>query len=305
MPRSLRIGTRGSALALVQARAVQAALAEVSPSLGSSLHAITTTGDEVTDRPLDQIGGKALFTKEIDRALLAGEIDCAVHSMKDMESVLAEGLVIAAVLPRADPLDCLIGAESLAHLPHGARLGTSALRRTAQALAMHRDLSIMPLRGNVDTRLAKWQRGECDAIILAKAGLDRLGRAGTISHVFTPDEMLPAAGQGIIALVARAGDTPTLSLLAPIDHEPTHLAGTAERSFVAGLGGSCRSPIAAYAQISHERLLLKGALLSRDGAEFVRERIDGPSAQAAALGLALAGRVKAKASPALLAVLAE
>ncbi len=265
----------------------------------------TTIGDKVTDRPLYDLGGKGLFTKEIDRALLDGTVDCAVHSLKDMESVLPEGLVIAAVLERADPRDCLIGAASLApqDLPRGAKLGTSAVRRRAQALALRPDLEIVPMRGNVGTRLAKLARGEADAIILAKAGLDRLGQSGLIDHVFEPEEMLPDACQGIIAIVARADDARACAGLGLLDHPQTRSVAMAERALSGELDGNCRSPIGAYAVIERGLLLLEGAVFTPDGREVIRRRIEGPPEEAEALGALLAERLRAEASPSILKVL--
>ena len=307
MPSVLRIGTRGSPLALVQTAEVRGALETrwARDGLTFAVETITTTGDQVTDRPLTEIGGKGLFTKEIDRALLAGEIDCAVHSMKDMESVLAPGIVIAGVLPRSDPRDCLIGAEgfSLAELPKGARLGTSAVRRRAQALAKRPDLQIVPMRGNVGSRLAKLERGEADAIILAKAGLDRLGKSGLIGHVFDIAEMLPDACQGVIAIAARAGDARVCGLIEAICDQTTFITCRAERALSAGLDGSCRSPIGAYAQIKGGRLVLDGAVFSPEGDETIRRRIEGAPEEAPALGARLAQMLRAEGSPRILKVL--
>lgn len=306
MPETLRIGTRGSALALVQAELVRAGLAGATAAgepRAAEIVVIKTTGDRVTDRPLADIGGKALFTKEIDHALLAGEIDCAVHSMKDMESALAPGLMIGAVLPRSDPRDCLIGAADLspARLPPGSRVGTSAVRRRAQLLARRPDLEIVPLRGNVDTRLKKRETGEVDALVLSKAGLDRLGRSSVISRAFEPSEILPAAAQGIIAIVVC--ESGAAALVQRINHPATLSAATAERAFLLGLGGDCGTPIAAHAQIAGHLLVLEGALFSLDGSEVVRGRIDGPASESAQLGAKLAERIKRQASPALLAYL--
>jgi hydroxymethylbilane synthase len=305
---ALRIGTRGSPLALVQAGAVKSAiLAAGGAERDISVRRITTTGDRETDRPLAELGGKGLFTKEIDGALLAGEVDCAVHSMKDMDSVLPDGVVIAAVLPRSDPRDCLIGRKSLslADLPRASRLGTSAVRRRAQALHLRPDLTVLPLRGNVETRLVKQERGDFDAIILAKAGLDRLARTDVISYVFAPDEILPAAGQGVIAVIVRAQDEPVRKIVAAIDHEETRAAAEAERAFTARLCGNCRTPIAAFASLKGAQLSLEGAIFSLDGGEFVRGRIDGDISEAAALGMRLADRLRGKASPGVLAALDE
>ena len=307
MPPALRIGTRGSPLALVQTAEVRGALETrwARQGLAFTVAKIATTGDQVTDRPLAEIGGKGLFTKEIDRALLAGEVDCAVHSMKDMESVLAPGIVIAGVLPRSDARDCLVGATgfSLAELPKAARLGTSAVRRRAQALAVRPDLSIVPMRGNVGTRLAKLERGEADAIILAKAGLDRLGQSHVIGHVFEPAEMLPDACQGVIAITAREGDRHVAELIGAISDEPTLITCRAERTLSAGLDGSCRSPIGAYAVLDRGRLIIDGAVFSPEGDQSVRARIEGAPEEASALGARLAHMLRAEAPPKILKVL--
>jgi hydroxymethylbilane synthase len=309
MPHALRIGTRGSPLALAQANIVRAALENASAKLDfdieASVHPFTTVGDKVTDRPLYDLGGKGLFTKEIDRALMAGEINCAVHSLKDMESALPDGVIIAAVLERADPRDCLIGAEGLDpdSLAHGARVGTSAVRRRAQLLSQRPDLAVVPMRGNVETRLSKLGRGEADAILLAKAGLDRLGRADVITRVLEPEEMLPAVGQGIIAIVARTSDVFACQGLALLDHEETHICARAERALLARVDGSCRSPIAAHAHLEGGKLIIEGALFSPDGEETVRGRMEGEPKAAEALGTKLGDELLGKASPAILAVL--
>jgi len=307
MPSVLRIGTRGSPLALVQTAEVRSALERrwAGEGLTFSVETITTTGDKVTDRPLTEIGGKGLFTKEIDRALLGGEIDCAVHSMKDMESVLAPGIVIAGVLPRSDPRDCLIGAKgfSFTELPKGARLGTSAVRRRAQALARRPDLQIVPMRGNVGSRLQKLERGEADAIILAKAGLDRLGKSDVIGHIFDTEVMLPDACQGVIAIAAREGDSRIRALIETISDEATLVTSRAERALSAGLDGSCRSPIGAYAEIKGGRLVLDGAVFSPEGDETIRRRIEGAPKEAAELGARLARQLRSQASPRILKVL--
>jgi hydroxymethylbilane synthase len=307
MPSVLRIGTRGSPLALVQTAEVRGALESrwASEGLSFSVETITTTGDKVTDRPLTEIGGKGLFTKEIDRALLSGEVDCAVHSTKDMESVLAPGIVIAGVLKRSDPRDCLIGAKglSLADLPKAARLGTSAVRRRAQVLARRPDLQIVPMRGNVGSRLQKLERGEADAIILAKAGLDRLGKSGVIGHVFDVVDMLPDACQGVIAIAAREGDARVRRLIEAICDQMTFITCRAERALSAGLDGSCRSPIGAYAEIRNGRLVLDGAVFSPNGEETIRRRIEGAPEEAADLGVRLARQLRAEASPRILKVL--
>ena len=229
---------------------------------------VTASGDKIQDRPLAEIGGKALWTKELDAALMAGEIDFAVHSAKDVETLRPAEIVIAAVLPRADVRDVLVGAASLRALPQGARVGTSAPRRAAQLLHARPDCVIVPFRGNVATRLARLAAGEAEATLLARAGLDRLGESG-VGHPLDPAEFLPAPGQGAIALECRANDAETQGLLAAIDHAPSHAALRAERALLAALGGSCHSPIAALTTADGADLVLRAALFSPDGAERV------------------------------------
>jgi hydroxymethylbilane synthase len=286
MPGPLRIGTRGSPLALAQARLVAEALkaAHGWDEGAIEIVPITTSGDLVQDRPLAEVGGKALWTKELDACLLDGRIDMSVHSMKDVETVRPETLVIAAMLERADTRDRLIGAASIEALPQGARVGTSSPRRTAQLLARRPDLHCAPIRGNVQTRLAKVEAGEFDATLLAAAGLDRLGiGAGT------PLDLLPAPAQGAIGveILSERGDLP--ALLAAIDHSPTHEAVDAERAFLAALGGDCHSAVAARAQVS----ALSAEILSPDGSE-VQSGEGEP--------VALARDLLARASPALRAM---
>lgn len=309
MLRTLRIGTRGSALALAQANEVRARLAALAAP-GATAEALselvvcTTTGDQIRDRPLADIGGKGLFTREIDCRVLSGECDCAVHSMKDMETALTPGTAIAAILPRADARDALIGARALADLRPGARIGTSAVRRRAQLLALRSDLEISPLRGNVDTRLKRLEAGDFDAIILALAGLVRLGRSSVVGRAMPTDEMLPAVAQGAIAIVARSDDEATLAALRPLNDRPTEIRVTAERALLAGLDGSCRTPIAGHAELSEDgRLTLHGAFFALDGRESERDTLVGSAEAPAALGAALAEKLKARASPSLLAVL--
>ena len=301
----LRLGTRGSALALAQAGLVRAAISMVAgtPTGGIAIQEFRTVGDRITDRPLKDIGGKALFTREIDAALISGQIDAAVHSLKDVESVLAPGLHLAAVLPRADARDCLIGAANLQALPIGARVGTSAVRRIAQILAVRRDLEIVPMRGNVDTRIRKWQSGEVQALVLAQAGLDRLGRHDVPAHILPADGFLPAAGQGIVGIVLRAEDRSVSELIEKISHAPSMAAALAERAFVAALGGDCGSPIAAHATCAGETLRLEGAFFELDGQDCMRGNISGAAENAADLGRALAMALKAQSTPRLCAVL--
>ncbi len=262
----LRLGTRGSPLALVQARLVATALRDAhdwGPEL-IEIEPMATTGDQLHNRPLAEAGGKALWTRELDLALLDGRIDLAVHSMKDVETIRPPELFVAAMLPRADVRDRLVGAESLASLPEGARLGTSSPRRAAQLLARRPDLAIVPFRGNVETRLRKIEKGEVDASLLAAAGLERLGHS-EIGIVL--DDVLPAPSQGAIGVEVRSADRRVRTLVAAIDHRPTHLCVAAERRLLEGLGGSCRSPVAALAEIEGEEIRLRAEILSEDGRE--------------------------------------
>jgi hydroxymethylbilane synthase len=256
MTRPLRIGTRGSPLALVQARLAADALA--ARGCASEIVPITTSGDIVQDRPLAEVGGKALWTKELDACLAEGRTDLSVHSMKDVETVRPATFVIAAILERADPRDRLVGAESIAALPGNARVGTSSPRRTAQLLARRPDLRIVPLRGNVRTRLAKIERGEADATLLAAAGLDRLGL-----EIGAPLDLLPAPAQGAIGIEVLRARADLVELLRAIDHAPTHAAVDSERAFLAALGGDCRSAVAALAEDGW----LRAEILAPDGGE--------------------------------------
>src|SRR6478735_4008375 len=260
--RSFTIGTRGSPLALAQAHMVAAALEEAHgwPPGSVSILPVRTSGDRIQDRPLADLGGKALWTKELDLALLAGETDCSVHSMKDVESDRPDTLAIAAMLPRADVRDRLIGAGSIDELPEGAILGTSSPRRAAQLKRHRPDLRIVPIRGNVDTRLAKREAGEVDATLLAAAGLDRLGRT-EVGTAIDPSILLPAPAQGAIGIECRAEDQQAVDLLKAIDHAPTHDCVTAERAFTHALGGTCRSPVAALARIDKGEIMLVAEIL--------------------------------------------
>ncbi|MCB1882959.1 MAG: hydroxymethylbilane synthase [Geminicoccaceae bacterium] len=272
---NLRIGTRASPLALAQTALVGEALARVRPDLAEpgavEVVAIRTTGDHILDRPLAQAGGKGLFTKEIEDALLDGRIDLAVHSMKDMPTVLPDGLCIAAMLPRADVRDVLIAGDALSiqDLPNGARLGSASLRRVAQVLAVRPDIRPATLRGSVQTRLKKIEAGAVDATLLARAGLDRLGiEAGAPLSVA---EMLPAVAQGAVGVECRAGDERMLSLLERIDDLATSLAVDAERAFLEALDGSCRTPIAGYCRVEGEAYRFEGLVLRPDGSESHRD----------------------------------
>lgn len=287
----LRLGTRGSPLALVQANLVRDALLAAhgwSPDQ-VLIVPIRTTGDRVQDRPLAEIGGKALWTKELDRALLDGEIDLAVHSMKDVETIRPETIAVAAMLPRADIRDRLIGADSIDALPAGARVGTSSPRRAAQLRRLRPDLSIVPLRGNVDTRRAKVAAGEADATLLAAAGLDRLGY-GDVGTAIDTDLMLPAPSQGAVGIEVRAEDAAVRTQVAAIGDAPTARCVWAERALLAALGADCHSPVAAHAMLTPDGLHLRAEILREDGSEqvrIVRDGLDGTPHEAVELAQAL------------------
>jgi hydroxymethylbilane synthase len=290
-------------MALYQAELVRFRLRAVHPELAADgaldLVPIRTTGDRVQTRLLAEIGGKGLFTKEIEEALLDGRIDLAVHSLKDMETVLPAGLAIGVVLKRDDPRDVLVGrtALTLAGLPQGARIGTASLRRRAQLLRMRPDLAIVPIRGNVNTRLAKLDAGEVDALVLALCGLERLGKEGMIGEILDVDVMLPAVAQGALAVECRALDDKVRELLAPLHDPPSAACVIAERSMLAALDGSCRTPIAGLATIDGDRLSLVALLLSPDGTAERRGRLAGPVTDAAAIGTALGEQLRRDAGP--------
>jgi hydroxymethylbilane synthase len=299
----LVIGTRASALALWQTRYVVDQLRIRNPHLDVETKTIKTYGDLVRDRALSQMGGKGLFVKEIENALLADEIDLAVHSLKDMPTELPQGLVLGAVLERADPRDALVvreGTDSLTNLPPGARVGTSSLRRRAQVLAARPDVQVLDLRGNVDTRLRKLRAGEYDAVVLAIAGLLRLGHADAISQVLPLDLMLPAVGQGALCVEIRADDEATQTLVGPLDDLSTRRATQAERAFLRRLEGGCQVPIGAYAQVRSGQLYLRGLVSSLDGTRLLRDEIHGPETEAIRLGTELAERVVAARGEAIL-----
>ena len=265
----LRIGTRGSPLALVQARTVRARLAAVLEVDEGKIElvVIRTSGDAIQDRPLADVGGKGLFTKEIEEALLGNRIDLAVHSSKDMPTFSQPGLMLAACLEREDPRDAFISrkARSLAALPPGATLGTASLRRQAIVKRARPDLKVVPLRGNVETRLRKLEAGEVDATLLALAGLNRLGLAQHATSILSVEEFLPAVGQGAIGIEARENDTRTRDMLARIDHADTSAAVACERAFLAVLDGSCKTPIAGHATLSDDTLSFRGLIARPDG----------------------------------------
>jgi hydroxymethylbilane synthase len=297
----LRLGTRGSPLALAQARMVRAALAQAH-SLDPeriAIEVIRTSGDRIQDRPLAEVGGKGLFTKEIEEALSAGAIDLAVHSSKDMPTVLPAGLVLSAFMEREDPRDVFISrkSKSIAGLPHGATIGTASLRRQAMVLRQRPDLTIVPLRGNVETRLRKLDEDVADATLLALAGLKRLGLADAASAILDVDEFLPAVGQGAIGIETRADDSRTRDMLAAINHAETFSALAAERTFLAVLDGSCRAPIGGHATVSGGRLRFRGMIVKPDGSEAFEATREGDVRNAEKLGADAGGELKGRAGP--------
>jgi hydroxymethylbilane synthase len=307
-PNRLVIATRKSKLALWQAEHVAALLREAHPHLAVELLPMSTKGDQILDRSLAAIGGKGLFIKELEAALEDGRAHLAVHSMKDVPGELPAGMTLAAMLPRADPRDALItrGAEGLDGLPKGARLGTSSLRRRAQLLASRPDLDVRTLRGNVETRLKHLDDGELDAIVLAAAGLTRLGLQSRIGSLLDPDVSLPAVGQGVIGIECRTADEATREAVQALNDPAAHAAVTAERAFSRRLGGSCQSPIAAFAELgTGDRLTLRGLVAEPDGSRLIRDSIAGRAADAEALGDRLAERALAAGAGELLERLAR
>ena len=291
----IRIGTRGSPLALAQARQVAARLGAahgLAPEQ-CELVIIKTTGDRITDRPLIEAGGKGLFTKELEEALFAGDIDLAVHSMKDMPAILPQGLVISAILEREDPRDAFVSVKygSLDALPEGAVIGTSSPRRQAQVLRARPDLRVVGFRGNVETRLRKLEEGVADATFLACAGLNRLGLAQHITAAMPTDVMLPAVAQGAIGIEIRADDDATALLLAPLNDAATALCVAAERAYLAQLEGSCRTPIAGYAELHGGALRLRGEILTPNGAQAYSAERSGTAQEAMLLGEATAAEL--------------
>jgi len=284
------VGTRGSALAQWQANHIIAALKKIAPDLQIETRIIKTTGDQDQTRSLAELGGLGVFTKEIENALRAREIDLAVHSLKDLPTETANDLMIAAISAREDPRDCIVSRHhvGLMQLPRGARIGTSSARRAAQIRALRPDAQIVPLRGNVDTRLRKAQTDEYDAVVLAAAGITRLGRANEITEYLPLDSFLPDPGQGALAIEIRADDTELASLVAQLDHAATRAAVTAERAFLKALGGGCRMPIGAYAEMRGDELYVRALIASDDGAHITRGETAGDPANAEKLGVELA-----------------
>jgi hydroxymethylbilane synthase len=286
MNKPLRIATRKSALALWQANHVQSLLREAHEGIDIELVKIVTEGDRILDRPLAEIGGKGLFLKELERAMLDGDADLAVHSMKDVPANMAEGLVLDAVLPRANPFDALVSRDNrlLAELPSGSRIGTSSLRRKSQLLALRPDLEVTDLRGNVDTRLRKLDEGQYDAIILACAGLQRLGLGERVSETLQPPDWLPASTQGIIGLQCRQDDTQTRALIKPLADHDTMVVASAERAVAQVLEATCQVPLAVHAVLKNGTVSLKSIVSTTDGKDSVQAGGEAPAADAVALG---------------------
>ena len=295
----LRIGTRGSPLALAQARMTRAALAAAlgQGEDGIEIVTIRTSGDRIQDRPLAEAGGKGLFTKEIEEALLGRSIDLAVHSAKDMPTALPDGLILAACLPREDVRDAFISrkAANLRALPRGAVVGTASLRRQAMVKRLRPDVSVVPLRGNVETRIRKLEAGEVDATLLALAGLKRLGLADKATALLDVQEFLPAVGQGAITIEARSDDARIRELLARIDHADTSTALACERAFLAVLDGSCRTPIAGHAVLEGDAITFRGMILRPDGSEAHETSRSGKRKDAVTLGAEAGAELKRRA----------
>jgi hydroxymethylbilane synthase len=300
-PASIRIASRGSPLALAQARMVRDQLAAahgIEPQT-IEIRVIRTSGDVIQDRPLSEVGGKGLFTKEIEEALLRHEADLAVHSAKDMQTQLPPGLIVAGCLPREDPRDVLVSrtAQRIADLAPGARIGTSSLRRTALMRRLRRDIEVVPLRGNVETRLRKLDEGVADATLLALAGLRRLGLESVASAVLDPSEFVPAVGQGVIAIETRADDVQTRELVAKIDDQDATTALIAERAFLNELDGSCKTPIAGHARVVGGEVRFHGLIVKPDGSCAFEAVRTGPVRDAQRLGADAGRELKHKAGP--------
>ena len=300
----IRIATRKSDLAVWQAEFVAAMLQDLPQVSTVELVLLSTRGDEILDRSLQAIGGKGLFIKELEVAMMEGRADIAVHSMKDVPAELPEGFCIAAVLERANPFDALVSGPvgSLADLPEGARVGSSSLRRQSQLLALRPDLRVEPVRGNVNTRLAKLDDGQFDAIMLACAGLERLGMADRISSQLSPHEMLPASAQGVIGIECRLERDDLRELLLQTEHAKTKQTTLAERAVTERLEATCHSPLASYATINSDILTLQSLAANADGSTIIREEIQGAPTEGAALGLELGERMLALGAAALLGV---
>jgi len=303
MNKKLRIATRKSALALWQANHVAELLQKSHPGIEIELVKIVTEGDRILDRPLAEIGGKGLFLKELERAMLDGEADLAVHSMKDVPASMAGGLVLDAVLPRANPYDALVSRDGrlLAELPAGSRIGTSSLRRKSQLLALRPDLDVADLRGNVDTRLRKLDEGQYDAIILACAGLQRLGLGERITETLQPPDWLPASTQGIIGLQCRHDDATTRSLIKPLADAETMVIASAERAVARVLEATCQVPLAVHAVLEGGKVNLRSVVSTIDGQKSIRAAGEAPAADAVALGERLAADLLANGAGKIIA----
>ena len=304
-PRRIVIASRESALALWQARYVESKLKALHPGLEVEILGMTTEGDRLAHASLSKVGGKGLFVKELEDALARGKADLAVHSMKDVPMKLPDGFSLAAIMERADPRDAFISLRyrALAELPPGSRVGTSSLRRESQVRSRYPQLRVEPLRGNVPTRLKKLDEGRYEAIILAAAGLKRLGLEERITALLSPEESLPAAGQGALGLECRAARSDIRELLAPLGHAPTALCVTAERAMSGALAGSCNVPLGALGEISGGSMRLRGFVGAPDGSRLACGEIEGPAESAVSLGVALAAQLRAKGADAILAAL--
>ncbi len=304
--RKLRLGTRGSALAIWQANWTKAELEKRWPDVQVELVPIKTTGDKILDVPLAKIGGKGLFTKEIDEALLDSRIDLAVHSLKDVPFELPAGIAIGAVPEREDPRDAFLSkGAKLSELRGGATIGTGSLRRQVQLRHRFPSLNILTLRGNVDTRLRKLAAGEFDGIILAVAGLKRLGHESRITQILDDDVMVSAVGQGALGIVCRAADDSIRQLLQPLNDSPTRTAVTAERGLLRALGGSCQVPVAGRAQLAGNTLTIKGLIASLDGVRVITDELTGSPEQAEQLGIELGQRMLSKGAGEILAEIVQ
>lgn len=299
---NIKIGTRGSKLALTQTNSVVEQLKKVAPDLQTEVCIIKTSGDIMQDVSLAQIGGQGAFVKEIEEALLAGSIDLAVHSMKDVPGEIPPGLAFAAILKREDVRDVLVsrGKVKFEYLPKGARIGTGSQRRGAQLKAFMPDLDIVPLRGNIDTRLKKIETENLTGVVLAAAGMKRLGYADMVTQFLPTEIMLPAVGQGALGLQVRENDADLISLCAGLNHQPTFIEVTAERSYLKALGGGCRLPIAAYGLIEKGRLALEGLVAAPNGTSWARDKVWGELGEAEAMGQRLAEMILEKGGRQLL-----
>ena len=305
MKSSICIGTRGSALALWQANHVKDCIENVFPDIRVDIEIIKTTGDRITDRPLAMVGGKGLFVKEIETALLEGSIDLAVHSMKDMPGDLPQGLVIGAIPERANPFDVLISARGdlFKEYPRGAVIGTSSLRRGSQLKHLRPDLEIKSIRGNLDTRLKKLKSGEYSAIVLAAAGLERLGQGNEITEYLSETDMVPAVGQGALCIETRENDPDMADILSVLDHEPTRVCVTGERAFLKEIEGSCHIPVACFGKIQDNRVMLTAVVAAEDGGSLIKETVESSPEQVIEKGRELAKLVLDKGGKRILEAL--